>query len=112
MSRWVTGWVDNWEDDGALRRRHNERDGVSNHQPNKCLLNRLLWKQIKENINAPRHLPLWEEVTGDRWIPRTKASNEENVSILSWSSWYVAFVANTLAVMQVPAYFVKSMQLL
>ena len=27
--------------------------------------------QIKENIKAPRHWPLWVEFTGDRWIPRT-----------------------------------------
>ena len=26
---------------------------------------------IKENIKAPRHWPLCEEFTGDRWIPRT-----------------------------------------
>ena len=28
--------------------------------------------QIKENIKAPRHWPLWGEFTGPRWIPRTK----------------------------------------
>ena len=28
--------------------------------------------QIKENIKAPRHWPLWGEFTGDRWIRRTK----------------------------------------
>ena len=28
--------------------------------------------QIKENIKAPRHWPLWAEFAGDRWIPRTK----------------------------------------
>ena len=28
--------------------------------------------QIKENIKAPRHWPLWGEFTGDQWIPRTK----------------------------------------
>ena len=38
--------------------------------------------QIKENIKAPRHRPLWGEITGRRWIPRTqRASNAENVSI-------------------------------
>ena len=36
---------------------------------------------IKENIKAPRHWPLCGEFTGDRWIPHTKASNAENVSI-------------------------------
>ena len=25
----------------------------------------------QKNIKAPRHLPLCEEFTGDRWIPRT-----------------------------------------
>ena len=52
--------------------RYNERDGVSNHQPHDCLPNRLFKAQIKENIKAPRHWPLWGEFTGDRWIPRTK----------------------------------------
>ena len=28
--------------------------------------------QIKENIKAPRHWPLWGESTGDRRIPLTK----------------------------------------
>ena len=28
--------------------------------------------QIKENIKAPRHCPVWGEFTGGRWIPRTK----------------------------------------
>ena len=28
--------------------------------------------QIKEDIIAPHHWPLWEEFTGDRWVPRTK----------------------------------------
>ena len=33
--------------------------------------------QIKENIKAVRHWPLCVEITGDRWIPLTKASNAE-----------------------------------
>ena len=28
--------------------------------------------EIKENIKAHRHWPLWEESTGHRWIPLTK----------------------------------------
>ena len=28
--------------------------------------------EIKENIKAPRHWPLWGEFTGHRWIPRKK----------------------------------------
>ena len=37
--------------------------------------------QIKENIKAPRHWPLWEEFTGAGEFPAQKASNAENVSI-------------------------------
>ena len=37
--------------------------------------------QIKENINAPRHWPLWGEFPGDRWFPSQRASNAENVSL-------------------------------
>ena len=44
----------------SLRWRHNERDIFSNHQPHDCLLNRL-FRQIKENIKAPRHWPLCGE---------------------------------------------------
>ena len=46
-------------DSSTLQWRHNERDGVSNHQPHHCLLNRLFKAQIKENIKAPPHWPLW-----------------------------------------------------
>ena len=55
-----------------LQWRHNERDGVSNHQPHDCLLNRVFKAQVKENTKAPRHWPLWGEFTGDRGIPRSK----------------------------------------
>ena len=65
----------------------NEGAGVSIHQPHDCLLNRLFKAQMKENFKAPRHRPLWGESTGDRWIPRTKASNKENVFYLMTSSW-------------------------
>ena len=65
----------------TLQRRHNERDVVSNHQPHDCLLKRLLKAQIKENIKAPRHWPLWgnSPVTGE--FSAQRASNAENVSI-------------------------------
>ena len=32
----------------------------------------LIQAQIKENIKAPRHWPLWGEFAGDRENPRTK----------------------------------------
>ena len=67
----------------SLRWRHNERDGVSNHQPHDCLLNRLFRHRSKKTSelrvtglcvgNSP--------VTGE--FPAQMASAAENVSI-----WY------------------------
>ena len=51
---------------------YTEHDGVSNQRRLDCLLNLFVQAQIKENIKAPRHWPLWGEFTSDRWIPRTK----------------------------------------
>ena len=39
-----------------LQWRHNERDGVSNHQPHHCLL-KSLFRCKSKNIKAPRHWP-------------------------------------------------------
>ena len=62
--------------------------------------------QIKQNIKAPRHWPLQEEFTSDRWIPRKKAaSNAENVSI-RWRH-YVKFVEGTSSWMISSIAFVK-----
>ena len=55
----------------SLQWRHNEFGGVSNHQLHNWSLKRLFKPQIKENIKAPRHWPLCEDFTGDRWIPQT-----------------------------------------
>ena len=41
----------------TLQWRHNEPDGLSNHQLHDCLL--VIQVQIKEKIKAPRHWPLW-----------------------------------------------------
>ena len=65
----------------SLPWRHNECDGVSNHQPHDCLLNRLFrcrWKKTSKLRviglcagNSP--------MTGE--FPEQRASNAENVSI-------------------------------
>ena len=63
----------------SVQWRHNERHGVSNHQPHDCLLNRLF--QIREN-KAPRHWPLCagnSPLTGE--FPAQRASIAEIVSI-------------------------------
>ena len=60
----------------TIQCRKNERDGVSNHRCLHCLL--LFQVQVKENIKAPRHWPLWP-VTGE--FPAQKASDAENIPI-------------------------------
>ena len=65
----------------TLQWRHNERDGVSNHQPPGCLLNRLFKAQIKETLKL-RVTGLCDgnsPMTGE--FPAQRASNAENVSI-------------------------------
>ena len=65
----------------ALRWRHNERDGVSNHQPRDCLLNRLFRRRSKKTSKL-RVTGLGEgnsPVTDE--FPAQMASYAENVSI-------------------------------
>ena len=75
----------------ALQWRHDGRDGVSNHQPHECLLNRLIRCRSKKTSklrvtglcagNSPE--------TGE--FPAQMASNAENVSI-----WWRHHVARAL----------------
>ena len=68
----------------SLQLRHNERDGVLNHQPH----GRLVKAQINENIKAPHHRVGNSPVTGE--FPAQRASNTENVSI--WWRHYVKII--------------------
>ena len=56
-----------------------ERQCVPDHLPFECLLNNLFGLTSKFRVTGP----LLVESTGDRWIPLTRGSNAENVSI-SW----------------------------
>ena len=63
----------------TLQSRHNEHDGVSNHQPDECLLNRLFRRRSKKTSKL-RVTGLCEgnsPVTGEF----LRASNAQNVSI-------------------------------
>ena len=68
----------------ALQWRHNVRDGVSNHQPHDCLLDRLFRRRSRETSKI-RVTSLcagnWP-VTGE--FPAQRASNAENVSIFTY----------------------------
>ena len=75
----------------ALQWRHYDHDGLSNHQPHGCLLNRLqtvFQTQIKENIKASRHWLLCGH--RDRGIPRTQGQLRGKCFHLMTSSWYPA----------------------
>ena len=72
--------------------RHNWHDGVSNHQPHDCLLNRL-FKHKSKKTSKLRVTGLCvgnSPVTGE--FPAQMASNEENVSIW-WRHHDVCFAA-------------------
>ena len=57
----------------------NEPDGVSNHQPHDCLLNRLFRRKPKKQFRVTGLCEGNTPVTGE--FPAQKASNAENASI-------------------------------
>ena len=88
----ISEWVGGEKVAASLLWRHNGRDGVSDHQPHKCLLNRLFRRRSKKTSklrvtglragNSP--------VTGE--FPTKMASSAENVSI--WWRHHVVFHTN------------------
>ena len=71
----------------TLQWRHNERDGVLNHQPRNCLLNGIYSGSDPRKHQTSRHWPVWWEFTCDRWIPRTKGQLRWTCFHLMTSSW-------------------------
>ena len=69
----------------ALQWRHNERDGVSNHQPGDCLLNRLFGLRSKITSKL-RVTGLWWGI--HRWIPHTKGQLLGKCFHMMTSSWF------------------------
>ena len=65
----------------TLKWRHNEGDGVSNHQPHDCLLDCLFSRRSKKTskLRVTGHCAGNSPVTGE--FPAQRASNTENVSI-------------------------------
>ena len=70
----VVHWYPSWT---SLRWRHNEHDGISNHQPHDCLLKRVFRRRSKETSKL--RLTGLCPVTGE--FPAQRASNAENVFI-------------------------------
>ena len=61
----------------TLQWRHNERDGVSNRRAPRLCVQPLVQAQIKDNIKASRHWPLWGEPPVIDGLPPQRASNTE-----------------------------------
>ena len=59
----------------SLQWRHNERHGVSNHQPHYCLLNCLFRRKSKKTSKLHATGLCAGKFTGDRWIPRRKGQS-------------------------------------
>ena len=53
-----------------------------------CFNRLFVQAQIKENIKAPRHRPLWGEFTGDQWIHRTKGQQRGKCFHLMTSPYF------------------------
>ena len=65
----------------SLLWRHNGHDGVSNHQPHDCLLNRLFRRRSKKTWNLRVTGLCVENSPGTGEFPAQMASNAENVFI-------------------------------
>ena len=65
----------------SLRRRHNDHDGVSNHQPHHCLLNCLFGRRSKKTSKLRVTGLCAGNSPGTGEFPAKMASNVENISI-------------------------------
>ena len=74
---------------------HNEREGISNHQPHHCLLNRLFRSRSKKTpkLRVTGLCAGNSPVTGE--FPTQRASNVENVSIW-WCHHVMYIIAHTI----------------
>ena len=77
QNSWSFAWIIPF----ALQWRHTGCDGVSNHQPRHCLLNRLFWRRSKKTskLRVTSFCAGNSPVTGK--FPAQMASKAENISI-------------------------------
>ena len=68
----------------TLQWHHNKHDGVSNHQPHDCLLNRT---KKTSKLRVTGLCGVDSKVTGE--FPAQMARNTENVSFFSVQNWHV-----------------------
>ena len=91
----------------SLGWRHNERDGVSNHQPHDCLLNRLFRRRSKKTSKL-RVTGLCEGNSQDSGeFPAQRTSNAENVSIYDVIMQYVIITLYLTCVCSSASFYFK-----
>ena len=83
----------------ALHWRHNDHDGVSNHQPHGCLLNRLFRRRSKKTSKLRVTGLCVGNSPGTGEFPGQMASNAENVSI--WWRHHVKTGPQTFVLVQI-----------
>ena len=71
----------------TLQWRHNEHDGISNHQPRDCLFNHSFRRRSKKTSKLHVTGLCVGEFTGERWIPLTKGQLRGKCFHLMTSSW-------------------------
>ena len=81
----------------ALLWRHNGHDGVSNHQPHECLLNRLFRRKSKKTSKLRVTGLCVGNSPGTGEFPAQMASNAENVSIW-WRHHIFMILISTMGV--------------
>ena len=86
----------------SLQWRHNGRDGVSNHQPHDCLLNRLFGCRSKKTPKLRVTGFVRWPVTDDRWIPRTNGRFRGKCFHWMTSSWYYWRLMKNLEIYHLP----------
>ena len=72
---------------GSIQWRHNGHDGVSNHQPHDCLLNRLCADQIcSASLAFVRGIHRWPVNSPQKWPVTRKMFPFDDV-IMTWVEW-------------------------
>ena len=82
----------------SLPWRHNGHDGVSNHQPHDCLLNRYSGKDQRKHQSSAS-LAFVRGIHRDRWIPRTKGQQRGKCFHLMTSSCIQISYVYTLVIL-------------
>ena len=88
QSQWQRSGIEYHGSNDPFCWRHNDRDGVSNHQPHDCLLNWLFKRRSKKTSKLRVTGLCAGKFTGDRWLPRTNGQQRGKCFHLMTSSYH------------------------